>query len=246
MWGSPKPLLARQPRLKSAAKNQIVGNAMDFSNTRISSTRAPWSYSKVQRVVSALIRDCRYFMNLKSAGLYLDVGCGANVHPENINLDYYWRPGVNICCDITHGLPLPSAYVRGIFSEHCLEHVSFSSGLFILKEFHRVTQPGGFVRIIVPDLEIYAQALCNGTKMPYSQSDAIDDLYSPAMSVNRIIRNCGHQFIYDFPTLAMMLDKAGFTEICKRSFAKGRDPKLLLDTSERAVESLYVEGRKPY
>jgi hypothetical protein len=46
---------------------------------------------------------------------------------KNINLDYHWRPGIDICCDITRGLPLPDTYVRGIFSEHCIEHISFEA-----------------------------------------------------------------------------------------------------------------------
>ena len=96
---------------------------LDFSNTRLSFRRPLLSYSKVQQVISFLIRNKRTFMNLKQPGLYLDVGCGPNTKPQNINLDWGWHPGIDICCNLTKGLPLPDNYVRGIFTEHCLEHL---------------------------------------------------------------------------------------------------------------------------
>jgi hypothetical protein len=80
--------------------------------------------------------------------------------------------------------------------------------------------------------------------MPYMHDDAREDgLYSPVMSVNRVFREHGHQFIYDFPILAAMLDKVGFTQVRKVSFRTGADPSLLLDTPHRAIESLYIEAR---
>jgi hypothetical protein len=64
------------------------------------------------------------------------------------------------------------------------------------------------------------------------------------MGVNRIMHSHGHQFIYDFETLRLMLGRVGFEEVSKVSFMRGSDDRLLLDTPRRAVESLYVEARK--
>ena len=105
----------------------------DFSNTHFSIHRSLASYGKVRALVSLLIRNRRYFMNRKTEGLYLDVGCGANRSPAKLNLDYDWQPGIDICCDITRGLPLEDCYVRGIFTEHCIEHVSFEAALSIFQ-----------------------------------------------------------------------------------------------------------------
>jgi len=204
---------------------------------------------KLQRNVSRLIRGRRAFMRFKTPGLVLDVGCGPNARPGNLNLDYQWRPGVDICCDITRPLPLADGYVSGLFSEHCLEHIPFSLALDVLREFHRVLQPGAFARIVVPDFEIYLEQYLRlrdggAAAMPYADQDSIAGIYSPMLSINRIFRGHGHQFIYDFATLAVMLERAGFVDIDKRQCGDSRDARLLLDSPERAIESLYVEARK--
>ena len=66
-------------------------------------------------------------------------------------------PGIDICCDITRGLPLTDGYVAGIFTEHCIEHITFDAALLVFREFYRVMKPGSYVRIIVPDLEVYVE-----------------------------------------------------------------------------------------
>jgi len=208
-----------------------------------------WDNRKLQRNVSRLIRGRRAFMRFKTAGLVLDVGCGPNARPGNLNLDFQWRPGVDICCDITRPLPLPDDYVSGLFSEHCLEHIPFRSALDVLCEFQRVLRPGAFARIIVPDFEIYLEHYLRSrdggeAAMPYADGDPIAGVYSPMLSINRIFRGHGHQFIYDFATLAVMLERAGFVDIDRRRYGDSRDARLLLDSPQRAIESLYVEARK--
>ena len=74
-------------------------------------------------------------MNRKSTGLILDVGCGPNANTQNINLDYEWRPGIDVCCDITKGLPFQNGYVAGVFTEHCIEHIRFDDALVVFVNF---------------------------------------------------------------------------------------------------------------
>ena len=223
---------------------------LDFSQTHIALNRSIWSYHKVQELVSVLIRGRRAFMHFKTDGLILDVGCGPNAKPSNINLDLGWHPNIDICCDITRGLPLDDLYVGGVYTEHCIEHIPFESALFVFREFYRVMKPGTYVRIAVPDFEIYVDEYIRfrntgEASMPYASTDPIAGIYSPVMSINRIFRAHGHQFIYDFATLAAMLRQVGFVEVKKCSFKKGHNERLLLDTPERAFETLYVEAQKP-
>jgi len=79
--------------------------------------------------------------------------------------------------------------------------------------------------------------------MPYAEDDAHNfPFVTPMISVNRIFRDHGHQFIWDYETLRLALLRAGFANVKKRAFGEGADPKLLRDTPSRQVESLYVEA----
>ena len=218
-----------------------------------SRNRSLLSYGKVQAVITRLIRNRSFGIN--RAGLrrkeYLDVGCAGNLHEGFIHLDHRWQPGIDICRDITRGIPLANHAVKGIFTEHCLEHLPLHAADFVLAEFKRVLKPGGVLRIIVPDGEMYLTRYSeiirgvSGQALPYAAQDVYDGLYSPIMSVNRIFREHGHLFIYDFITMRKLLEKHGFIDIKKERYGSGRDPHLLKDSARRAVESLYVEARKP-
>lgn len=113
-----------------------------------------------------------------------------------------------------------------------------------MKEIYRVLKPNGVLRLIMPDGEIYLdiyQKRKNGevVKMPYE-----DGYISTMHRINGIFRNHGHQFIYDFNTVELILKDCGFVEIKKEQFNRGRDKHLLRDTAYRSVESLYVEAAK--
>jgi len=226
-------------------KNGDIVNltAIDFSNTKLSLSRSITSYAKVRALIGHVVRGRTIFMKLKTSGLVLDVGCGPNNAGQKINLDYSWHPGIDVCCDITRGLPfLPDNYAGGIFTEHCLEHIPFGAMRVVLREFYRVLQPGGSLRIVVPDLGIYIEKYVNKRPMPYEEGDRGAGVYSPAVSINRIMHSHGHQFIYDFETMKLLLEQSNFVQIQKLKCGEGRVA--YLDTSSRQVESLYIEAVK--
>lgn len=226
---------------------------MDFSNTKLSLKRPVTSYSKVKRLIASVRRIRTFYTSRKEIDQkeYLDLGCGPNTHSDFINLDDRWRPEIDVCWDLTRGLPLRSQSVRGIFTEHCLEHLPFEAVDYVLSECWRVLRPDGTIRIVVPDGELYLTRYARiaegekGIELPNSEDDSYGGLYSPIMSVNRIFRAHGHRFIYDFDTFRQLLTKNDFMNVEKESFGSGRDQKLLIDTESRAVESLYVEASKP-
>lgn len=216
------------------------------------------SYGRIQRIVGDIIRNKRWFIdsnNLSQKSL-LNVGCGSNVFPEFINLDYNWRPGIDICWNIERGLPLANGSLLGIFSEHCLEHVGYWACVDVLKEFFRILAPGGVVRIIVPDAGLYLTLYGKSVqgelvRFPYVDESGLADReedgkikFTPMMAVNRIFRGYGHMFAYDFETLASMLAYSGFKNIEKVEYRKGRYEALLIDSELRAPQSLYIEAAK--
>ena len=216
------------------------------------------SYAKVQSLIGHLIRNRRFQLARPRVRdcAYLDIGCGPNTHGHLINLDFLWHPGVDVCWDIRRGLPFADGSLRGVFSEHCLEHFSLPPALELLREIRRVLAPGGTVRLVVPDGELYLRTYASqlggdrSRAFPYQASEEKNALWTPMMSVNRIFYQdrespFGHRTIHDFPLLAALLRAGGFENITRRSFGEGRDPRLLIDTPDRRCESLYVEATAP-
>ncbi len=210
------------------------------------------SYNRVQILYSFLLRGKRYqlYKIRRKHFEYLNVGCGPSNYPGFINLDYQWRPHVHLCWDITRGIPLDSSSMKGIFAEHCLEHIPFSDCEKVLGEFYRILMPAGVVRIIVPDAELYINLYVKERRgetveIPYVTAKDIEQGFTPIMAMNRIFRDHGHQYAYDARTLIALLERSGFKEIAQVKFLQGRDRKLLNDTEYRKVESLYLEATKP-
>lgn len=225
------------------------------SQPKLSLRRPITSYAKVQALVGNLIRN-RLFQ-LKRVNTrnpkYLDVGCGRNPHEDFINLDYLWHPKVDVCWDITRGLPFPDGSIRGVFSEHCLEHFSVAVAAQILRDLRRVIQPGGTIRIVVPDGELYLRIYNDqkdgnlARKFPFQEGETFCGLGSPILSVNRVFYQdrdslFGHRFIYDASFLCAMLEQAGFDWANKVEYRHGKDAVLLIDNDSRRCESLYVEA----
>lgn len=183
---------------------------------------------------------------------YLNVGSGSAVPKGFINLDYQFSPRLDVCWDITTGVPLPDRSIEGVFTEHTLEHLPYDKVRFVLQEFRRVLAPGGALRIAVPDAELYISAYERGkarrggtfpTGAPASGLSPSGE--TPMMAVCRIFSGHGHLSAYDYETMAHLLDGAGFADIRRETFRSGRDPVLLIDKERRRAESLYVEATAP-
>jgi predicted SAM-dependent methyltransferase len=217
--------------------------------------RSITSYAKFQALASNLRRNRRAQLGADRVQRLdrLDLGCGLNIHPELINLDYFWRPGVDICWDITRGLPFSDGRLRGVFSEHCLEHFELAAGFEILRDCHRVLAVGGVLRVIVPDagqyLATYAARAAGAAepKFPFESSLDFRGKTAHLLHVNRVFYQdrtsaAGHRCMYDFELLRLILTEAGFQSVERATFRQGIDAALLVDSESRAIESLYVEA----
>jgi predicted SAM-dependent methyltransferase len=239
------------------AQRNVNRNIVIASPPKLSFRRPITSYAKIQNCIGNLIRN-RTFQLCKPRikGLqYLDVGCGRNVHPEFINMDYLWHPKLDLCWDIRRGLPFQNGSMLGIFSEHCLEHFSVVVAFNIIRECRRLLAPGGVFRIVVPDAELYLDiyhrqmAGDSSITFPFQDNEAFDGIFTPILSVNRVFYQdrdslAGHRYMYDFSLLQALLSHAGFNSIKRVAYREGSDATLLIDSEIRASESLYVEATR--
>lgn len=177
-------------------------------------------------------------------GLRLHIASGPSRKAGWINVDGAAEADVQI--DVRKGLPFASGSVALIFTEHFLDHLQFPdvAGRF-LSECNRVLQPGGRLRAVMHDAELVARAYL----------DRDEDFFRVAMggapplleTVNLIFRFNGfHQFIYDFETVKIAMEGAGFGTVIRSSCGASEVPELNLDSTQpdRVVQSLYVEAIK--
>lgn len=223
-----------------------------FRDTRLSLDRSWHSYSKLRSLYSCLIRNRRSQLDrhFSCSKPYLNIGCGNRLHSSFINVDFNWLPGLDLCWDLRRPLPFSAGSMEGVFSEHCIEHLSFVDAGALLADLYRLLVPGGVLRLIVPDAEAFLlayarwrQGLPFAFPAPYQPVlESVD--FSPIMAVNSVFRDHGHHYAYDFDCLQRLLQQHGFREVRRCAFRQGRHSVLLIDSPARQAESLVVEAVK--
>jgi predicted SAM-dependent methyltransferase len=186
--------------------------------------------------------------------LRLHLGCGNALLPDWVNMDCYPPseiPGIQVLMlDMRRRWPLADGSAAALFSEHFLEHLPFETvRRHIFMEISRVLEPGGRVRIGVPNGEYFVE------QYVASKRGAAEALYeearqgkSPMMMLNEIAHGHGHYFVYDFETMRHMLNGAGFTEIRRMDPGKTEVETFRgLDREDpwRKAMTLYVEAVRP-
>lgn len=161
----------------------------------------------------------------------LQLGAGSNNPAGWLNTDI--EPGDNqVYLDATARYPFPDGSVHYVFGEHVIEHVSWEEGIMMLRECYRVLAKGGKLRIVTPNLTKFIQLL-NGTPDAEAQRfieakfriGGVPVTPTPAIYIlNRQVREWGHQFLYDPPTLRKSLELAGFTQITQYEINEKIDP----------------------
>jgi len=88
---------------------------------------------------------------------YLNIGCGSLFDPTWTNVDRVSLHDSVIAADVSRGLPFPDGAFRFVYHSHVLEHLLKDDGAVLIRECFRVLQPGGLIRVVVPDLESMAR-----------------------------------------------------------------------------------------
>lgn len=205
---------------------------------------------KTRATNSFSIRHRRRLRQLrKGRGLSLNIGSGGHGLPDWINIELRRHRDTTLCLDIRRPLPFSNGSVKRILIEHVLEHVDFREDVpRMLSDFYRVLEPGGILRIIVPDGGRFAKAYASNDSEAWHNlgwGQLPPDIVTPMHALNHVFHQSGeHLFAYDFDTLSLVLRDMGFNKVEKTSFRQSRDPKLAIDQENHALYSLYVEAVK--
>jgi predicted SAM-dependent methyltransferase len=176
-------------------------------------------------------------------GYKLNLGCGANTKPGWVNVDL--SPEADLRLDLRRPLPFADGSVAVIYSEHFFEHLTYpDEALRFLEEARRVLESGGLFSVGVPDAEVVVRAYCEEDKEYFQWAREHwhpEWADTPMHSLNYLFHDHrgAHKHVYDAETLALVLERTGFTSPRRRDF----DP--TLDSEARRVGTLYVDARKP-
>lgn len=163
-----------------------------------------------------------------------------------VNVDGFRDTNVHFVVDLQRPLPFADASFDGAFSEHVLEHFTWDDGLRIATEVARVLRPDGVFRVVVPDGAFVMRSYFEDPDelVRYRGTGAPGE--TAMQMVNSFFRQrYEHQFMYDWPTLRTLLERAGFGEVAHCGFGQSAAGLgLQIDDAKYRRESLYVEGRK--
>jgi len=172
--------------------------------------------------------------------LKLNIGAGVKRKPGWVNVDLH--PAADVKTDGRRRLPFRNHSASIVYSEHFFEHLEYpEEAMTFLSESFRVLAPGGLFSVGVPDTELCLRAYLNGDFSPGSLGLLeVEWCTTPMQYLNFLFHQGGeHKQLYDFTTLAKVLQNAGFCDIARREF----DPSL--DSEDRRIGTLYVNARKP-
>lgn len=164
----------------------------------------------------------------------------------NIDLDRSVHPDLRL--DLRAGFPAAAGSVHYIFSEHVFEHLTLGDGERIFADCHAALEPGGVMRVAMPDLryivERYVAGQSQGDIAPEATNDAgylaID---SPARLLNYALRSWGHLYLYDVDELCLRMRQAGFSKVEPQVNGKSAHPELA-GREARPESRLVVEATK--
>lgn len=186
----------------------------------------------------------------------LNVGCGWGCKDGWLNVDNTQKPQREnfpiTFMDATVQWPYEDNTFDYILSEHMIEHIEDSKGLFAMTEAHRTLKEDGVVRISCPDRTFceklpgqdgleYVENYC---RMIFKRSARPGDAVKIS---NRTLNEQGHVWVPTAEQLISKLEEAGFKNVKQVEFEKSEHTELQnidIDDGVRNWESVYVEGTK--
>jgi predicted SAM-dependent methyltransferase len=124
-------------------------------NRQVNRIKHPeYVFFKASRAFEKLVNK---FKNINRE--YINIGAGPVFFHErfftfDINIINNKSQG-RINFDFSKGIPFPfeDNSIKGVYTSHCLEHLSERQVSNILKESYRILKPGGVIRITLPDMD---------------------------------------------------------------------------------------------
>jgi predicted SAM-dependent methyltransferase len=161
----------------------------------------------------------------------LHLGCGARFIPGYVHIDAVDFPHVDHQAAIDRLPFIPDDSVELIYACHVLEHFKRNQVAEVLEEWHRVLQPGGVLRLAVPDFA----ALCR----VYTQTGDLGLVIGPLFGRQNHLYNI-HYNAFDEETLRGLLEQTGFERVHRYDW-RGTEHAKVDDFSQAYIPHLQRE-----
>jgi predicted SAM-dependent methyltransferase len=209
------------------------------------------TYRKLSRALwhpeQAILREYMRTLGTKK----LNIGCGDHLIEGWLNCGAPIYP-----LDASKPFPLANDTFELVFSEHMIEHIPYPAGRVMLQECFRAMKPSGTIRISTPDLrfliDLYNHPHDDYIRWATSNFISWAPSLDRAFVINNFVRDWGHQFIYDEPTLSAALRTAGFVNIVRQKLQESNiEPLRGLENGTKmpsdflSVETMTLEATKP-
>jgi len=110
---------------------------------------------------------------------------------REISLDIDNKFNPDILADITDISHIPNNYVNCAYTSHMIEHIDYFKVPSVISELLRVCKPGGYVRILTPNLQVIGEKIASGDLLDVVYESAggpispIDIIYGHRHSVHK-------------------------------------------------------------
>ncbi|MEW6600678.1 MAG: glycosyltransferase [Nitrospirota bacterium] len=148
---------------------------------------------------------------VKGKGLKLHLGCGEISVPGFINVDIDPKlPAVDMVDDISRLERFRENSAAVIYACHILEHFANDEVLPVLRRWHEVLEPGGEIRISVPDIDRIVEIYSKNNKhfLTPPNTPWIGLIYGGQTDPYDF-----HKTGFNFTYLKYLMEQAGFTDI---------------------------------
>jgi predicted SAM-dependent methyltransferase len=137
----------------------------------------------------------------------LHLGCGPRYLPGFYHVDTNYYPHVDRVGAVEDLGFLADESVSLVYACHVLEHFGRRQVEGVLREWHRVLERGGILRLAVPDYEAWAKLYLAG-----KLERGIEHIVGPMVGGQRDQYDY-HKMIFDEPSLTALLKTVGFATV---------------------------------
>ena len=153
-------------QLKTQSKHDMYCSKIDYKN--LASIYGEESLKK------------KNFLNF-GAGYRFKHFAFKNVDNFKGDIDLKWSP-----CEMKP-IDIKDQSIKVIYTSHMIEHLTFEEAVFMLKEFFRILEPNGQLRIVTPDIDIFHEAYLKKDTTMFDSRFSIDQAYVATFAARLII-----------------------------------------------------------